>query len=315
MGIAGTAERQGLVNNPRISPQVLVGVFLAVLVLSSVASAGQALDQRQGTIDMSVGGLAVNPGQDLAQVVTAGRTGQLVAVAFPVACNEDSVLVVQVRGVASGAPDETVLASSTVSGASLPYWPYPAPVTLRTLMLSSAVPLMAGTPFAIVLRSAGDCGVFQGPEGNVYEGGDASYQDPAYPGWYPVGRDLPFETFMMAGELSVAIDIKPDSDVNSVKIGSAGVVPVAILSSETFDATTVDPASVSLADAGVKVAGKASHFLCSAEDVNRDGRLDLMCHVLAAELCVEPGDTIAVLEAVTSTGRRVRGQDVLRIVR
>jgi hypothetical protein len=80
----------------------------------------------------------------------------------------------------------------------------------------------------------------------------------------------------MAGELSVAIDIKPDSDVNSVKIGSAGVVPVAILSSETFDATTVDPASVSLADAGVKVAGKASHFLCSAEDVNRDGRLDLM---------------------------------------
>jgi len=303
------------VKSARISPQVLVGVFLAVLVLSSVASAGQALDQRQGTVDMSVGGLAVNPGQNLAQVVTAGRTGQLLAVAFPVACNEDSVLVVEVRGVASGAPDETVLTSTTVSGAGLPHWPYPTPVTLRTLMLSSPVPLMAGTAFAIVLRSAGDCTVFQGPEGNVYEGGDAYYQDPAYPGWYPVGRDLPFETFMMAGDLTVAIDIKPDGDVNSVKIGSAGVVPVAILSSETFDATTVDPASVSLADAGVKVVGKASHFLCSAEDVNGDGRLDLMCHVLTAELSVEPGDTIAVLEAVTRTGRRVRGQDVLRIVR
>jgi hypothetical protein len=55
--------------------------------------------------------------------------------------------------------------------------------------------------------------------------------------------------------LSVEIDIKPGSSPNSIKLGSNGVVPVAILSSESFSATTVDPDTVTLAGAGVAVKG------------------------------------------------------------
>ena len=42
----------------------------------------------------------------------------------------------------------------------------------------------------------------------------------------------------------VEIDIKPGSDPNSINLRSKGVIPVAILTTEDFDATTVDPLSV-----------------------------------------------------------------------
>ena len=49
----------------------------------------------------------------------------------------------------------------------------------------------------------------------------------------------------------VAIDIRPGSERNPVNPKSNGVLPVAIFSSETFDATQVDPSTVFLAGAPV----------------------------------------------------------------
>jgi hypothetical protein len=44
--------------------------------------------------------------------------------------------------------------------------------------------------------------------------------------------------------IAVSIDIRPGSHPNSIQLGSNGVVAVEILSSGSFDATTVDPATV-----------------------------------------------------------------------
>ncbi len=44
--------------------------------------------------------------------------------------------------------------------------------------------------------------------------------------------------------LMVDIDIKPGGDPNSINLNSRGVIPVAILSTETFDATTLDPSTI-----------------------------------------------------------------------
>jgi hypothetical protein len=115
--------------------------------------------------------------------------------------------------------------------------------------------------------------------------------------------------------LEVQIDIKPGSEPNSINLSSAGVVPVAILSSATFDATTVNPESVSLAGARVRMVGKSAHYLCSAQDSNGDGILDLVCQVLTAQFMIEPGDSVAVLEAETNGGTLIRGQDSIQIVR
>jgi len=114
--------------------------------------------------------------------------------------------------------------------------------------------------------------------------------------------------------LGVAIDIKPGSFPNSINIGSAGVIPVAILGSATFDATQVDPETVALAGASVKLIGKGDKYSCNAGDVNADGFVDLVCHVYTAQFMIEPGDSVAVLEAKTFGGQAIRGEDSINVV-
>lgn len=119
---------------------------------------------------------------------------------------------------------------------------------------------------------------------------------------------------LILGPIAVDIDIKPGSDINSINLKSAGVITVAILSTGDFDATTVDPDTVNLAGATVKVIGKGNKFMSSEEDVNGDNIVDLEIKVETMEMIIEPGDSTAVLEAETFAGRAVRGEDTIRIV-
>lgn len=81
------------------------------------------------------------------------------------------------------------------------------------------------------------------------------------------------------GPEEITIDIKPGSYPNSINLRSKGVVPVAIFSDATFDATAVNPARVFFAGAGVAVRGKGNKYLVGEEDVNGDGLLDLVVKV------------------------------------
>ncbi len=114
--------------------------------------------------------------------------------------------------------------------------------------------------------------------------------------------------------VEVAIDIKPGSEPNSINRRSAGVIPVAILSSDDFDALTVVPEAVALAGASVKMVGKSGKYLCHDEDVNSDGLVDIVCQVYTAEFMIEPGESEAVMEAQTFDGTKIRGEDSVRIV-
>ena len=115
-------------------------------------------------------------------------------------------------------------------------------------------------------------------------------------------------------EIEVTIDIKPGSFPNSINLSSAGVIPVAILSSATFDATTVDPDTISLAGARIKMVGKSGKYLAHEEDINGDGLIDLVCQVETAQFMIEVGESVAVLEAETYEGILIRGEDTVRIV-
>jgi hypothetical protein len=64
----------------------------------------------------------------------------------------------------------------------------------------------------------------------------------------------------------------------------------------------------------IKPVGKSDRSLCAAEDVNSDNRLDLVCHVVTAQFLLEVGDSFAVLEALTTDGKNIRGEDSIRIV-
>lgn len=111
----------------------------------------------------------------------------------------------------------------------------------------------------------------------------------------------------------VAIDIKPGTYPNSINLGSGGTVPVAILSTATFDATTIDPLTVTLASAPVKLKGKGTP-MTSTQDVNGDGLTDLVVHVSTEALALSPADTEAVLEGKAYCGKLITGSDSVRIV-
>ena len=113
--------------------------------------------------------------------------------------------------------------------------------------------------------------------------------------------------------LIVEIDIKPGSFPNSINLGSGGNVPVAIFSSATFDATTVDPLTVTLAGATVKLKGKGTP-MASSEDVDGDGLLDLVVHVSIEALQLTNGDTEAILGGRTLDGTSITGVDTVRVV-
>jgi len=117
----------------------------------------------------------------------------------------------------------------------------------------------------------------------------------------------------LLGGCPVPIDIKPGSDVNSINLGSGGTVPVGILSTQSFDAKTVDPATVTMAGAPVKLKGKGTP-MASFEDVNGDGLLDLVVHVSTDALQLSESAMMAILQGQTYSGAPIKGRDTVRVV-
>lgn len=67
--------------------------------------------------------------------------------------------------------------------------------------------------------------------------------------------------------LAINIDIKPGSFPNGINRKSKGVIPVAILSTENFDASSIAPSTVAFGSNGAGIAHAAWHI----DDVNADG--------------------------------------------
>jgi len=106
----------------------------------------------------------------------------------------------------------------------------------------------------------------------------------------------------------VDIDIKPGSDPNSVNPKSKGLVPVAILGSDTFDVLDVDVTTLAFGPSGAAPAHNG-HL----EDVNDDGFTDLVTHYKQKETGITKGDTEACLTGQTTGGTPIEGCDSIKI--
>lgn len=118
--------------------------------------------------------------------------------------------------------------------------------------------------------------------------------------------------------MDVAIDIKPGSEHNSINLGSHGVIPVAFLTTTAFDASTINPDTVTLAGEDfsglVQRCGKKQETMSSLEDVDGDDDLDLVVHLSTENLSLDPGAVVCVLGALTFDGYVVQGEDAVNIV-
>ncbi len=112
----------------------------------------------------------------------------------------------------------------------------------------------------------------------------------------------------------VGIDVKPHDFPNAINPQSRGTVPVAILSNDHFDAfrrVTVDSLTFGRTGAELSLAFCDSQ----GEDVNNDGRPDLVCHFYTRKTGFQNGTTVGILEGRLTGGRMIRGTDSIITVR
>lgn len=164
------------------------------------------------------------------------------------------------------------------------------------------------SPFAVWLSNIPDTsGTFSGENGKTYA-------------FYSVARDRTGNledtpsradtTTQVDAGITVAVDIKPGSFPNSINPRSKGVIPVAIVTTDTFDATTVDPLSVAFGPNGATEAHRRGHL----EDADGDGDLDLVLHFRTQETGIQCGDTSTSLTGQTFDEQQIEGSDSITTV-
>lgn len=126
---------------------------------------------------------------------------------------------------------------------------------------------------------------------------------------------------VLVGELvqAVSLDVKPGEFPNEINLSSNGVLPVSVLTTAAFDATSIDTSDLSCIVFGdAEVGARVSPLRTALQDVDGDGDLDLLLHFSMRQLreagALLPGSTRVELTALTRAGQRVRGGDSVRMV-
>lgn len=114
----------------------------------------------------------------------------------------------------------------------------------------------------------------------------------------------------IAAVFSVTIDIKPGRRSNRINAKSKGVIPVAILTTDSFDAAGVEASTVRF---GPNQASP-THAFAHLEDVDGDGDVDLLLHFRTPDTGIQCGDTGASLSGQTLDGQQIAGSDRIRTI-
>jgi hypothetical protein len=106
--------------------------------------------------------------------------------------------------------------------------------------------------------------------------------------------------------VDISIYIKPGGNPNRFNLKSKGVVPVAVMTTDDFDASTIDPETVLFA--------AVAAVRWTEEDVDFDGDLDLLFHFKTQELKLDKDSTVETLTGFTYDGQAIKGTGRVNIV-
>jgi hypothetical protein len=117
--------------------------------------------------------------------------------------------------------------------------------------------------------------------------------------------------------IEVDIDIKPDSDPNSINCeNEKGTITVAVLTTEDFEALSIDHKTVTFEGASeTHVNKKTGEPLRHMEDIDLDGDMDLVFHYSLGDTTLTCGSETGTLIGETYDGVFVSGTDSVRMVK
>lgn len=229
--------------------------------------------------------------KDFGLLIRAEADVNLVSVRFP---NQGLADVIELRRNS----DSALLASIPVAAGS------------NNATVDINYPLAAQEVYCLVATTPnnkhfGPPGVFAFPASNQDITVLGSYLGSPYYGYWFSFNDIETEPNVL--ELQAVIDIKPGGNVNSINLKSKGVVPVAVLTTENFDALNIDSESVIFAGAYA--------VRWQVEDVDGDQDNDVLFHFKTEDLTDLSSDgTEAVLTGSTIDGIPFSGMDSVNIV-
>lgn len=116
---------------------------------------------------------------------------------------------------------------------------------------------------------------------------------------------------------AVEIDIKPGSDPNSINPNNNGDIPVAVFTTDDFDATTIDPETVRFGSLSYITSGEGAtlaHTGGHLEDVDNDGRPDFVGHFPTQDAGFTSDDEYGWIIGETEGGESIAGKNEVRIV-
>jgi hypothetical protein len=115
--------------------------------------------------------------------------------------------------------------------------------------------------------------------------------------------------------LEIDIDIKPGSDPNSINCNNSNSnIPVAILTTDSFDATTVDHTTVTFEGASEWHTNNQGEPKRHEDDVDNDGDVDLVLHFKLADTDLTCDSTTGTLTGETFDGQCIEGTDSVNMV-
>ncbi len=116
--------------------------------------------------------------------------------------------------------------------------------------------------------------------------------------------------------LDIEIDIKPGSELNPFNCKNEnGMIPVAVLTTDDFDATSVNPATVFFEGAGeAHIDTESGDPRRHLEDVDGDGDIDALFHFRICETTLSCESTEGLLTGNTFDGQNLQGSDDINMI-